>query len=105
MRTPTVPAPSVMPVDRERWRRQLDLSNFVNAYYQYRDVQRFGDSRRVLVVGPGQGLQTEVLRWRGHHVSTLDIDSTFEPDVVGSVHHMPMFADAQCGRGVETGAG
>jgi hypothetical protein len=49
----------------------------------------------VLIVGPGQGLQTAVLEWRGYEVTTLDIDETFEPDIVGSVHEMNMFADAQ----------
>lgn len=80
-----------MPVDREQWRRELHLSNFVNAYYQYRDLQRFAGCRRVLIVGPGQGLQTQVLRWRGYEVVTLDIDDTFQPDVLGSVHEMSMF--------------
>jgi hypothetical protein len=82
-----------MPLDRERWLRQLDLSNFINAYYQYRDVARLANCRRVLIVGPGQGLQTEVLKWRGYSVTTIDIDRTFNPDVVGSVHDMRMFAD------------
>ena len=95
MTAPHVPQPTVMPVDREHWRRQLDLSNFVNAYYQYRDVQSLGNCRRVLIVGPGQGLQTEVLKWRGYDVTTLDIDRTFEPDVVGSVHDMRMFGAQQ----------
>lgn len=90
-----VPAPAVMPVDREQWMRQLDLSNFVNAYYQYRDVQRFENCRRLLIVGPGQGLQTEVLKWRGYTVTTLDIDETFKPDVIGSVHEMTVFGDLQ----------
>jgi hypothetical protein len=89
------PEPAVMPVNREQWLRQLDLSNFVNAYYQYRDLQRFERCRRVLIVGPGQGLQTEVLKWRGYEVTTLDIDETFKPDVVGSVHDMAMFGRAQ----------
>lgn len=93
MTAPLVPAPAVMPIDREQWRQQLDLSNFVNAFYQYRDVQRIEHARRVLIVGPGQGLQTEVLKWRGYEVTTLDIDRTFEPDVVGSVHDMAMFGD------------
>lgn len=83
--------PGVMAVDREQWMRELHLSNFVNAYYQYRDVQRFENSRRILIVGPGQGLQTVVLKWRGFEVVTLDIDETFKPDVVGSVHDMHMF--------------
>ena len=90
-----IPAPAVMPVDREQWMRQLDLSNFVNAYYQYRDVQRFENCRRVLIVGPGQGLQTEVLKWRGYTVTTIDIDETFKPDVIGSVHEMTAFGDLQ----------
>ena len=95
MTVPHVPEPSVMPVDRERWLQHLDLSNFVNAYYQYRDVQRFEHCRTVLIVGPGQGLPTEVLKWRGYDVTTLDIDGTFRPDVVGSVHQMDMFRDRQ----------
>jgi hypothetical protein len=90
-----VPAPAVMPVDREHWFRQLDLSNFVNAYYQFRDLSRIEGCRRVLIVGPGQGLQTEVLKWRGYEVTTLDIDATFKPDVIGSVHDMHMFRDGQ----------
>lgn len=95
MKATSVPQPTVMPVDRERWRQQLDLSNFVNAYYQYRDLQRFDRCHRVLIVGPGQGLQTAVLKWRGYEVTTLDIDETFQPDIVGSVHEMNMFADGQ----------
>jgi SAM-dependent methyltransferase len=84
-----------MPVDREAWARRLELSNFVNAYYQYRDLQTLPACRRVLIVGPGQGLDTQVLRWRGYDVTTFDIDDTFRPDVLGSVHDMPMFDAAQ----------
>jgi hypothetical protein len=90
-----VPAPAVMPVDREQWRKQIDRSNFVNAACQFRDVRSFGAVKRVLVVGPGQGLDTAVLRWAGYDVTTFDIDETFAPDVVGSVHDMPMFGDAE----------
>jgi hypothetical protein len=85
--------PGVMPIDRERWKQELHLSNFVNAYYQYRDLQRFAGCSRVLIIGPGQGLQTAVLKWRGFEVVTLDVDETFEPDVCGSVHDMHMFDD------------
>jgi len=88
-----IPEPAVMPVDREEWRQQLHLSNFVNAYYHYRDLQRFENCRRVLLVGPGQGLQTEVLKWRGYQVTTVDIDETFEPDIVASVDDMKVFHD------------
>jgi SAM-dependent methyltransferase len=93
MTGPQIPEPSVMPVDREEWRRQLNLSNFINAYYQFRDLQCFERCRRVLIVGPGQGLQTEVLKWRGYEVTTLDIDETFKPDIVGTVNDMGALAD------------
>ena len=59
------PRPEVMPLDREAWFRELHLSNFVNSYYQFRDLQSLREVRSVLVIGPGQGLDTAVLRWRG----------------------------------------
>jgi len=89
------PKPSVMPIDREAWRTQLNLPNFVNAYYQYRDLESLESCRRVLSIGPGQGLGVQVLRWRGYDVTTLDIDDTFKPDYLGSVHDMKMFTDGQ----------
>jgi hypothetical protein len=87
------PDPGVMPVDRAAWAQQLDLSNFLNCYYEYRDLQRCAGVRSVLIVGPGQGLDREVLRWRGYGVTTFDIDEIFKPDVVGSVHRMRAFRD------------
>lgn len=87
-----VPIPSVMPIDRQAWAAELHLSNFVNTYYQYRDLQLCRDVKKILIVGPGQGLDTDVLRWRGYEVTTFDIDKTFNPDVIGSVHDLSMFA-------------
>jgi hypothetical protein len=92
---PHMPLPAVMPVDREKWRKEINLSNFVNAAYELRDLRSCRDVKRVLIIGPGQGLGPHVLKWLGYEVTTLDIDHTFEPDVVGSVHEMPMFADQQ----------
>jgi predicted SAM-dependent methyltransferase len=90
------PRPDVMPIDREAWLRQLHLSNFVNTYYQFRDVTMWiGTEPSILIIGPGQGLDAHVLKWRKCRVTTFDIDHTFEPDVVGSCHDMPMFGDAQ----------
>ena len=88
-----VPAPAPMPVERDKWRGELNLSNFVNTYCQYRDLQRLPNCSSVLIVGPGQGLDTQVLRWRGYDVTTFDIDDTFEPDHVGSVHDLGAFGD------------
>jgi hypothetical protein len=84
-----------MPVNRTEWARQLNLSNFVNTYYQFRDLQGLEKCRSVLIIGPGQGLDTQILRWRGYDVTTFDIDHTFKPDHIGSVHEMPMFSDGQ----------
>lgn len=90
-----IPQPDVMPIDRELWARQLNLSNFINSYYQFRDIHACGIVNSILVIGPGQGLDTTVFRWRGYQVTTFDIDNTFNPDVIGSCHEMPMFRDSQ----------
>jgi hypothetical protein len=90
-----VPEPSRMPVDPVHWGSQLHLSNFINAYYQYRDLQGLGTVKSVLIVGPGQGLGANVLKWRGYEVTTLDIDDAFRPDFTGSVHEMKMFGDGR----------
>ena len=86
-----IPAPTAMPIDREAWAKELHLSNFVNTYYQYRDLQLCGEVKKVLIIGPGQGLDTQVLKWRSYEVTTFDIDNTFKPDVIGSVHDLSMF--------------
>jgi hypothetical protein len=90
-----IPEPSVMPVDRDAWARQLNLSNFVNSYYQYRDLQLCGDAKTILIIGPGQGLDTQVLRWRGYEITTFDIDATFKPDKIGSIHDLSMFSESR----------
>lgn len=89
------PQPHRMRVDTAEWMRQLHLSNFVNAYYEYRDISALPGCKRVLVVGPGQGLGVQVLRWRGYDVATFDIDETFGPDHVGSVHDLSRFRDGE----------
>ena len=86
--------PAVMPVDREVWATQLNLSNFINAYYQYRDLQ-LCEGNKLLIVGPGQGLDAEIFKWKGYQVTTFDIDDVFKPDHLGSVHDMRGFLDNQ----------
>lgn len=90
-----VPSPSPMALDRDEWAKQLNLCNFINTYYQYRDLQKFADCSRVLIVGPGQGLDRDILKSRGYDVTAFDIDQTFQPDYIGSVHDMAMFSDQQ----------
>lgn len=90
------PLPTVMPVDRQQWRKDLNFSNFVNTAYEFSDLQKCGDSiSSILVIGPGQGLDLVVLKWRGYQVTTFDIDETFSPDYLGSVHDLSQFKDKQ----------
>lgn len=84
-----------MPIDRVAWYQEIHFSNFVNSYYQYRDIQMCQDTRKILEIGPGQGLSTQILWWKGYNVTTLDVDETFEPDHVGSVHDLHMFHDCE----------
>jgi len=95
MKKDFVPEPTTMPVDLEKWKKRLNLSNFINTYYQYRDLQLCQDVKSILIIGPGQGLDTQVFKWKGYKVTTFDIDSTFTPDYQGSVHNMAMFSDKQ----------
>ena len=76
-----IPAPSVMPIDRKTWAGELHLSNFVNTYYQYRDLQLCKDVKKLLIIGPGQGRDTQVLKWREYEVTTFDIGATLNSDV------------------------
>ena len=89
------PVPGCMPVDALEWSRRLDLSNFINTYYQYKDLQDLPQCKSILIVGPGQGLATQVFKWREYEVTTFDIDATFHPDELGSVHDLSRFPDAR----------
>lgn len=85
--------PEPMPVDIEQWASTLDFTNFANASAQFRDIASLGPIKRILIIGPGQGLDTAIFRWRGHDVVTFDIDDRLKPDVIGSAHDLSMFAD------------
>lgn len=87
--------PGPMPIDVGSWAQQLNLSNFVNTYCQYRDLALCENSKTLLIIGKGQGLDAEVLRWRGYSVTTFDIDPILTPDVQGSVHDLHAFAEKQ----------
>jgi Methyltransferase domain len=87
--------PTAAPDKIKAWRQQLHRSNFVNAARQWEDLRSLGDAASVLIVGPGQGLDTLIFRWRGYKVTTFDNTPILEPDVVGSVHDLSMFGDLQ----------
>ena len=77
-----IPLPKVMPVDRKTWLHILSNSNFQNAAAEYSDILSLPDISTVLVIGPGQGLDVAILRWRDYVITTFDIDQTFSPDYV-----------------------
>lgn len=82
-----------MPVNRRKWLSQIYLSSFINTSYQVTDLQQCKNARNILIVGPGHGLDTNILKWCGYTVTTFDIDKIFQPDVIGSVHDLGMFND------------
>ena len=82
-----------MPGDRKKWYSDIHISNFVNTYYQYRDLQSFKECEKILIVGPGQGVDANFLKWKKYKITTIDIDDTFKPDIIGSVHDLNMIAD------------
>ena len=90
-----IPQPEAMPVDTASYIEDLRIIDFINSYYQWRDVKSIRGVKTVLIVGPGRGLTTTVLQWKDYDVKTLDIDPGFHPDFVGSVTDMSMFRDAQ----------
>lgn len=89
---PDVPEPAAMPVDKQAWLSRLHISNFVNAFHQYEDVVAHTDGKRILVIGPGQGLEVAVFRSQGYDVTSYDIDAEIGADFIGSVHDMKCFA-------------
>ena len=90
-----IPKPTKMPSNAMIREDRLSLVNFINSYYIYRDITRCTGVRKILIIGPGQGLDTEILKCRGFDVTTLDIDDAFSPDVLGSIHKLDMFEDKQ----------
>ncbi|TIM16076.1 MAG: class I SAM-dependent methyltransferase [Mesorhizobium sp.] len=58
-------------------------------WYQLREVSKC-DPASVLEVGPGDGTFSRLLRNIGIPVTTLDIASDLEPDILGSLMRMPI---------------
>ncbi|MEI6970795.1 MAG: methyltransferase domain-containing protein [bacterium] len=66
----------------------LNEGRFVDYHYAYRLAMDDRPSR-VLEIGPGNGLLSWLLRKSGCNVTTLDIDPSVCPDVLGSVEAVP----------------
>lgn len=63
-------------------------ARWASYYYQYQSIFNKG-CKTVLEIGPGGGITTMVLRQHGVKVTTLDVDPTIKPDVVGDVLKLP----------------
>lgn len=59
-------------------------ARWLSYWYQIRAVLE-SKSKKILEIGLGNGLTTEYLRKQGVEVTTLDIDATLNPDLVGSI--------------------
>jgi len=68
---------------------------FINMFYQIKDVLSLQSIKRILIIGPGSGIITAVLKKIGFDVTTLDIDPELKPDFIGSVDDMNYFRDKQ----------
>src|SRR3989344_780154 len=66
---------------------------WMNYWHQIDEILETG-AGTVLEVGKGNGIVSDYLRKVGIQITTIDIDSTTRPDVVGSVASLP-FEDDQ----------
>lgn len=68
--------------DKARW----------NSYWHQIDEVSRTRAESCLVVGPGDGIVSSILRHQGVNVTTLDVVPDLEPDVLGDVRDLPMEA-------------
>jgi SAM-dependent methyltransferase len=69
--------------------KYTSLERFISYYYQL-DAIRSAAPSSVLIVGPGDGIISGFLkRVPGLTVTTLDIDASLSPDVVGDARELP----------------
>lgn len=72
------------------WTRAYNTKERTCSYWHQVDEVLSLGARTALEVGPGPGIVTDWLRKAGVEVTTLDMESRLEPDVVGSVTEMPV---------------
>lgn len=70
--------------DKYRSERYITPRRWSSYAIQVREVMLL-KPKRVLEIGPGNNIVTDILRSIGHEVETLDIDSRTKPDHVGSI--------------------
>ncbi|MBH41829.1 MAG: methyltransferase type 11 [Candidatus Magasanikbacteria bacterium] len=65
---------------------------WLNFWYQIKYVLSY-KPEKILEIGPGTGVVTNILKKNNVQVTTLDIDESLNPDVVGSVDNLPFSND------------
>jgi SAM-dependent methyltransferase len=71
------------------WKRYESAERWTSYYTQVNEVLAF-EPERVLEIGVGNGMVSDALKRQGLAVTTLDIDATLQPDLVGSVEAIPV---------------
>lgn len=75
----------------QSWNKYESAERWASYYTQIDEVLALQPTN-VLEIGVGNQIVTQALKRQGIQVTTLDIDAALQPDVVGSVEHLP-FAD------------
>lgn len=69
--------------------RYLNFGRWMNYWHQVDSIRRLGE-RAVLEIGLGNGTVRDALEKLGFVITTLDIDRSLNPDVVGSATEIPL---------------
>jgi len=72
--------------------KYLTAERFASYAYQLKEVLA-SNPRTVLEIGIGNGIVSTLLRKAGVEVTTLDIDASLGPDIIGSVTEIPVEPD------------
>ena len=78
-------------VERDHYFRDSYFTHdrWASYWYQISSIKQLKVSS-VLEIGVGNGVVADILRKFGMEVTSLDIDQTLQPDIVGSVIEMPI---------------
>jgi SAM-dependent methyltransferase len=85
--------PGVQVAHEHYWSREYNTKERLCSFWHQLDEVLRLSPESVLEVGPGSGLVTGWLRHAGVQTTTVDVDSSVAPDVIGSVTDLPF--DAQ----------
>lgn len=70
--------------------KYLTPARMASIGYQFRLLHQEFETGRVLEVGGGAGITSQILRSLGHEVVVVDVDSKLKPDLVASITDLPL---------------